>query len=382
MKENLFYWGPFLDKDIGTKKAIFNSALSINKYSKRFNSSIINAIGEWDGEEKNKFIEYINFKNNIFEKLPKYSFLKSRVSFFVIFLKCFWKLKKTLIEKEPKYLVIHLMTSVPFILFLIFNFKTKILFRVSGRPKLNFLRSLLWKISNKSISMVFCNTSDQRYELVSKKIFPESKVKVLYDPVFSIKEVLNQRALSSIDKNFQKNNIIMVGRLTKQKNFEIFIKASEQLYKKDLLKYNTYIFGHGEDKEKLKQLIKKLKLEKNIFLMGSKKNIHKYYSQSKLFILTSLWEDPGFVLVEAVLNNLPIISSDCKNGPEEIIKGTNGGILFENNNIEDLKNKIIEYLSLSESEINKKKIISKKNIKRYSLFRHFKLLENYISNSL
>ena len=116
--------------------------------------------------------------------------------------------------------------------------------------------------------------------------------------------------------------------------------------------------------------------------MGSKKNIHKYYSQSKLFILTSLWEDPGFVLVEAVLNNLPIISSDCKNGPEEIIKGTNGGILFENNNIEDLKNKIIEYLSLSESEINKKKIISKKNIKRYSLFRHFKLLENYISNSL
>ena len=379
MKENLFYWGPFLDRDIGTKKAIFNSALSINKYSKRFNSSIINAIGEWDGEEKNEFIEYINFKNNIFEKLPKYSFFKSRVSFFIIFLKSFWKLKKTLIEKEPKYLVIHLMTSVPFILFLIFNFKTKILFRVSGRPKLNFLRSLLWKISNKSISMVFCNTSDQRHELISKKIFPESKVKVLYDPVFSIKEVLNQRTLSSIDKNFQKNNIIMVGRLTKQKNFEIFIKASEELYKKDLLKYNTYIFGHGEDEEKLKQLIKKLKLEKNIFLMGSKKNIHKYYSQSKLFILTSLWEDPGFVLIEAALNDLPIISSNCKNGPNEIIKGNDGGILFENNNIDQLRDKIIEFLKLSDDEIKKKKIISKKNIIKYSLFRHFKLLENYIS---
>ena len=265
MKENLFYWGPFLDKDIGTKKAIFNSALSINKYSKKFSSSIINAIGEWDGEEKNEFIEYINFKNNIFEKLPKYSFLKSRISFFVIFLKSFWKLKKTLIEKEPKYLVIHLMTSVPFILFLIFNFKTKILFRVSGRPRLNFFRSLLWKISNKSVSMVFCNTSDQRYELISKKIFPESKVKVLYDPVFSIKEVLNQRKLSSIDKNFQRNNIIMVGRLTKQKNFEIFIKASEYLYKNNLLKFNTYIFGSGEDKEKLEQLIRKYHLEKIFF---------------------------------------------------------------------------------------------------------------------
>lgn len=378
MKENLFYWGPFLDKDIGTKKAIFNSALSINKYSKRFNSSIINAIGEWDGEEKNEFIEYINFKNNIFKKLPKYSFLKSRISFFVIFLKSFWKLKKTLIEKEPKYLVIHLMTSVPFILFLIFNFKTKILFRVSGRPKLNFFRSLLWKISNKSISMVFCNTSDQRHELISKKIFPESKVKVLYDPVFSIKEVLNQRTLSSIDKNFQKNNIIMVGRLTKQKNFEIFIKASEHLYKNNLLKLNTYIFGSGENKEKLEQLIKKYQLEKNIFLMGSKKNIHKYYSLSKLFILTSLWEDPGFVLIEAALNNIPIISSNCKNGPKEIIKGEDGGILFENNNINDLRDKIIKFLNLNEIEIKKKIIISKKNIKKYSLFRHFKLLESYI----
>ena len=381
MKENLFYWGPFLDKDIGTKKAIFNSALSINKYSKKFNSSIINAIGEWDGEEKNEFIEYINFKNNIFEKLPKYSFLKSRFSFFIIFLKCFWKLKKTLIEKEPKYLVIHLMTSVPFILFLIFNFKTKILFRVSGRPKLNFFRSLLWKISNKSVSMVFCNTSDQRHELIAKKIFPESKVKVLYDPVFSIKEVLNQRKLSSIDKNFQKNNIIMVGRLTKQKNFEIFIKASEYLYKNNLLKFNTYIFGSGENKEKLEQLIRKYHLEKNIFLMGSKKNIHKYYSLSKLFILTSLWEDPGFVLIEAALNDIPIISSNCKNGPKEIIKGEDGGILFENNNINDLSDKIIKFLNLNEFEIKKKKIISKKNIKKYSLFRHFKLLENFIIKS-
>ena len=244
------------------------------------------------------------------------------------------------------------------------------MFRVSGRPKLNFLRKFLWKISNKNIAMVFCNTTEQKKELISKNIFPENKVKVLYDPVYSIENVLRQRRLGLLDSNFKKNNIIMVGRLTKQKNFEIFIKASEQLYKKDLLKFNTYIFGHGEDKEKLEELIKKLQLEKKIFLMGSKKNIHKYYSQSKLFILTSLWEDPGFVLIEAILNDLPIISSNCKNGPNEIIKGNDGGILFENNNIDDLRNKIIKFLNLSEREINKKKIISKKNIKKYSLFRH------------
>jgi len=379
MKEELFYWGPFLDQDIGTKKAIYNSALSVNKYSKKFNSTIINAVGEWDDEEKENSVKFLNFRNKIFEKLPKYSFFKSRISFIIIFFKCFWKLKKILKDRRPKYLMIHLMTSVPFILFLFFNFKTKILFRVSGKPKLNFLRSFLWKLSDNNISHIFCNTSEQKDELIKKKIFSENKIKVLYDPVFSIKDVIKQRSLNDIDKNFKKNNIIMVGRLTKQKNFEIFVKATEQLYKKNLLKLNTYIFGSGEDKEKLNSLIKKHNLEKKIHLMGSKKNIHKYYSNSKVFILTSLWEDPGFVLIEAALNNLLIISSDCKSGPREIINDGNGGILFENNNIDDLRKKIIDFTKLGETEIKSKIIISKKKIKRYSLFRHFKLLENYIN---
>ena len=171
MKEDLFYWGPFLDQDIGTKKAIYNSALSVNKYSKKFNSTIINAVGEWDDEEKENSVKFLNFRDKIFHKLPKYGFFKSRISFMIIFFKCFWELKKILKDRRPKYLMIHLMTSVPFILFLFFNFKTKILFRVSGKPKLNFLRSFLWKISNNNISHIFCNTSEQRDELIKKKFF-------------------------------------------------------------------------------------------------------------------------------------------------------------------------------------------------------------------
>ena len=111
----------------------------------------------------------------------------------------------------------------------------------------------------------------------------------------------------------------------------------------------------------------------------SGKPIFKYLKNAECFILTSLWEDPGFVLIEAALNNLLIISSDCKSGPREIINDGNGGILFENNNIDDLRKKIIDFKKLNETEIKSKIIISKKNIKRYSLFRHFKLLENYIN---
>ena len=51
-----------------------------------------------------------------------------------------------------------------------FHFKTKLILRISGKPKLNFLRSFLWKISNKNISLVFCPTIETM-DYLKKKIF-------------------------------------------------------------------------------------------------------------------------------------------------------------------------------------------------------------------
>ena len=71
-----------------------------------------------------------------------------------------------------------------------------------------------------------------------------------------------------------------------------------------------------------------------IFLNNTN-NVH-YLMKKKCeaFVLTSLWEDPGFVLIEAAYNNTSIISSNCPNGPEEIV-GYDGGYLFNSNSKED-----------------------------------------------
>ena len=84
------------------------------------------------------------------------------------------------------------------------------------------------------------------------------------------------------------------------------------------------------------------------------------------------------LIIEAALNNLPIISSDCKSGPKEIIIDNSGGFLFQNNDIEDLKKKLLEFINSDENQIKKKVIKTKKNIRKYSLFKHFKLIESYI----
>jgi glycosyltransferase involved in cell wall biosynthesis len=83
--------------------------------------------------------------------------------------------------------------------------------------------------------------------------------------------------------------------------------------------YDLLIFGEGEERNKLQLKINNLNLEKKVFLMGYSEPIYYYMKNAEALILSSLWEDPGFVLIEAAFCNLFIISSNCKNGPTEFL---------------------------------------------------------------
>ena len=75
-------------------------------------------------------------------------------------------------------------------------------------------------------------------------------------------------------------------------------------------------------------------------------------NKSEALVVTSLWEDPGFVIVEAGYNNCQVISSNCPNGPSEIID-KDGGYLFESNSK-------IDFLKTIKLFLNEKKIVKKK----------------------
>ena len=121
--------------------------------------------------------------------------------------------------------------------------------------------------------------------------------------------------------------------LTKQKNFEFLINSFQEITKKKN-NIKLVILGEGENYKNLKLQINKLSLKNNVFLEGHKKNVFKYFFNCKAFILSSLWEDPGFVIIEAMLSNTLILSSDCSSGPKEIV-GNDRGVLFKNNSQSD-----------------------------------------------
>ena len=380
MKKKIFYWGPFLDNKVATVKAIKNSVFSINDYSKFYEAYIIDAVGEWSNLDLKdlKNLNFVTTKINIIEKLPKFSFLKSRLSYWIIFIRCFFPLKNLIKKEKPEYIIVHLIVSLPLILFLLFNFKTKLCLRISGFPKLNFFRKFLWRISSNKISKVMCPTNDTVQYLKSKKIF-NNNIFCLEDPVLQIRNLPKKKFDKTLDPKFAKENIILIGRLTKQKNFELLIKAFSKIIRQyPSLKAN--ILGDGELEKSLKELIDNYGLSKNIILLGHKKNVFKYLFNSKFFILTSLWEDPGFVLVEAALLNKLIISSNCKNGPEEFLNYGKGGLLFESNSVDSLIKNIETAMKLKESDYKKMILQSKKQTRKYLIFNHYKKIESILRN--
>ena len=112
--------------------------------------------------------------------------------------------------------------------------------------------------------------------------------------------------------------------------------------------------------------------------MGFNDNIDQYFKKAEAFIISSLWEDPGFVLIEAAMNNLFIISSNCKNGPSEFLKNGKGGILFETNEKKALLSSIKEYVDLSEEKKSLMKIEAKKNCYKYTSFRHSNIFQKIL----
>jgi glycosyltransferase involved in cell wall biosynthesis len=374
----VYYWSPHTSY-VATIKAVYNSALSLTKYNKENPIvKIINANGEWD-DFVNKNISLVNLGNNsLFKTYPRVGYFFSRFSYLYIFFKCFFPLKKLLKTEKPDYLLIHLITLLPIVLLIFFKFETKFILRISGYPKLNLFRKIIWKLASKKIHIVTAPTLLTLDYIKSQNIFDEKKIIFLPDPVYQIREIVNQKnELVEEHLDIKKKYIISVGRLTNQKNFSLLIKAFNEIRKIND-QFKLLIIGEGEEKKNLELLIFNLNLKNDIIFLGFKENVFKYINLSNLVLSTSLWEDPGFFLIESGILNKPIISSDCPNGPSELLSHGLGGYLFYNNQLNSLIDIFKKFTIENEIKIKDKILFSKKKFKQFSIFGHYKILKSII----
>src|SRR6185295_8187388 len=85
------------------------------------------------------------------------------------------------------------------------------------------------------------------------------------------------------------------------------------------------MIGAGELENYLKTLVRELGVEESVFFLGWQSNPFKFIARSDIFVLPSLTESFGLVLVEAMACGLPVIATDCPGGSREIVTAGTAG---------------------------------------------------------
>ena len=382
----IFYWAPFNSRT-GVVDKVLNSIQAIKKYgNSNINITLLNATGEWnDSTNKLKLINanilnLLNFNLKLIS--DKKGFFWSRFYYFLIFILCFLPLFKVIKKEKPNYLFCQLVTSLPLFISLFFFKNTKFILNISGFPKIHFLRSFFWKLTSKKIYKICCPTVSTFNYILSLNIFDSKKIILLKDPIFNISVINKQKKEIIEEKLIDEKFILSVGRLTYQKNHKILINAFKEI-SINYPELKLVILGDGEKEDELLNLINNLGIKDKVLLLGYKKNIYNYISNSLCVINTSLWEDPGFVMIMSAASNKIFISSDCPSGPADFIgRDEKAGYLFTNNSFDSLVEIILKFLKEDKNKILNKVIIAKKRSNDYTFFKFFlSFRNNFIDNS-
>ena len=256
------------------------------------------------------------------------------------------------------------------------NKKCKIIISERSYPSLQYgYKNLTSKLNKYLISklysksdLVICNSFGNANDLRTNFNVPKEIIKVIHNPV-DLQKIMKIKPITGFfDSNYF--NLVSVGRLDVGKNHELLINAVSNI---NMVK--LYIIGEGRQKTELEKIIKARRLQDKVFLLGYDPNPFKYMKAADLFIFGSNHEGFPNALLEAMSCGLPILSTNCKSGPDEILQLivpsvnevmiTDYGILVPVNN-EELMIKGIHYFLNSPDFLMKCRINVKNRIKHFS----------------
>ena len=214
----------------------------------------------------------------------------------------------------------------------------------SFSKKINFV---LIKLLYKYADLVVFKAQRMKEEFL--KNIPKIKKYTVINNPYDIQNIssLAEEKVEDFEFHQDKQYIVSVGRLSSEKRFITLVKVLKELDNN----IELILIGEGEEESNLKAYTYENKLEKRIHLLGKKENPFKYIKHSNLFVLASEGEGFPNVMVEAMICETPIISTDCISGPREIlapntdinfqlqtgIELAHNGILYPVDNEENLK---------------------------------------------
>lgn len=174
--------------------------------------------------------------------------------------------------------------------------------------------------------------------------------------------------------------VVVVGRLCQMKGLMGILEAYNNI--KDELKYRLIFIGEGDLKNEMEGFISKNNLKDKVFLLGNKDNPYPWIKNASLLLSNSLHEGLSLVIIEAMMLDIPIISTDCPVGTREALDNGRYGQLIPVNSIDELTKALKDFNEDSKKYDNYVKLFSE-SLKRfdgnrvseeiYNLIKEFKI---------
>ncbi len=186
--------------------------------------------------------------------------------------------------------------------------------------------------------IIFVSEEQQR-TIVQEFYLDISKTKVIYPGVRRIKTEVKKT-----ERKKAKYQIISVGRLDRQKDFQTIIFSLHEL-KKIYPSFELHIIGDGPLKKDLLRLSKDLNMNKQIHFLKWKKNVFKFLSTADIFVFASRYEGFPYVITEAMSCGLPIVATNCSFGIKESLSNGKCGLIIGQKNYKQMAKAIFRLIS-------------------------------------
>lgn len=193
-------------------------------------------------------------------------------------------------------------------------------------------------------------------------IYPKS-MKTIYNP-FDFNAISN-KGKDKIEYKF--DYIISPSAFRIQKRYDVMLDAFKLLEDKDIK-----LLILTQDNLELKNMIRERDLDNRVVVAGFKQNPYKYINNAKLLVLSSDREGLPTVVIESLILNTPVVSTDCPTGPKEIMIGELSKWLVPMDNPQMLSERIDE--ALTSDIIIEKKLLDKFN--ENNIYKDFQKLIN------
>ncbi|MEM8899983.1 MAG: glycosyltransferase family 4 protein [Bacteroidota bacterium] len=182
------------------------------------------------------------------------------------------------------------------------------------------------RVFSSILTHIVANSEETKRRLLQNLTDPEieKKVSVVYHGI-ETKDFLTHKphTLPAIKENAQGVILGNAGRLTEQKGQLYLIELAKRLKAKGV-DFTLFIAGTGELQEKLEEQITIHGLEKEVILLGFVEDMKSFMQSLDVFILSSMWEGFGYVLVEAMIARKAVLAFDVSSNPEIVSQNETG----------------------------------------------------------